>query len=105
MQVKIFVALLVIGLAGFCQSQDVSGLLMDQRLVSKEIRCVLQQGHCDAIGRQIRGLLPEVLNNDCRRCTQRQARNARKLVEFMQRQHPIEWNQIVEMYTNPRRYY
>ncbi|XP_003705057.1 allergen Tha p 1 [Megachile rotundata] len=98
MKIQIFLLLVVVAVATFVEAQDISNLLNDRRYVQKQISCILDQGHCDAIGRKIKGLLPEALNNQCRRCTPKQAGHARTLIAFMQQNYPYEWRAIVQRY-------
>lgn len=43
-------------------------------------------------------MLPEALNNHCRRCTPRQMTHARTLIAFMKENYPNEWHIIVQRY-------
>ncbi|KAG7203189.1 hypothetical protein KM043_010296 [Ampulex compressa] len=99
MKIQAVIILTIVVITGLCQGQDISGLLADRRYVEKQINCILERGHCDVIGRQIKGLLPEVLNNNCRRCTPHQVRTAHRLISFMRQSYPNEWSHIVRSYT------
>ncbi|XP_012271970.1 ejaculatory bulb-specific protein 3-like [Orussus abietinus] len=103
MKIQLVVALVVVGVFALAQAQDISGLLMDRNYVRRQIDCILERGRCDVIGRRIKTLLPDALNNGCRRCTPSEARIARRLMEFMQTNYPNEWRAIVQRYGN--RYY
>ncbi|XP_076298055.1 uncharacterized protein LOC143217552 [Lasioglossum baleicum] len=48
-------------------------------------------------------LLPEALNNNCRRCTPQQMEYAETLMAFMQQNHPNELRSIIQYYT-PMKY-
>ncbi|XP_054005837.1 ejaculatory bulb-specific protein 3-like [Hylaeus anthracinus] len=98
MRVLIVFVLTVFVFVASVDAQDISNLLMDRNYVQKQINCILNRGHCDLIGRKIKGLLPEALNNNCRRCTYRQMEHARTLIGFMKRNYPREWHSIVGSY-------
>lgn len=42
--------------------------------------------------------IPEVLNNKCGRCTQTQSQNARKLINYIERNYPQDYQQITARY-------
>ncbi|XP_012271972.1 ejaculatory bulb-specific protein 3-like [Orussus abietinus] len=103
MKFQLVIVLVIAGVFAMAQAQDISALLMDKNYVLRQIDCVLERGRCDSVGQQLKVALPEALNNNCRRCTPSQARNARKLVEFMKRNHPNEWLAIADYYANKYR--
>ncbi|XP_058809164.1 putative odorant-binding protein A10 [Phymastichus coffea] len=95
-------SLVVLILALSVRAQNVDLLLRNKILVTREISCVLGRMPCDIIGKQITGLLPEALNNNCRRCTREEASNAKKLIAFMKKNRPNDWITIVQMYGKPK---
>ncbi|XP_076652582.1 ejaculatory bulb-specific protein 3 [Halictus rubicundus] len=98
LQLCFLVTLLVF--ASFVQAQDsISHLMMDKRYLQRQIGCVLDQAPCDVIGRVIKRLLPEALNNNCGRCTPRQMEHAETLMAFMQQNYPNEWQSIMQYYS------
>ncbi|KAK2574976.1 hypothetical protein KPH14_008739 [Odynerus spinipes] len=99
MKVQIALALFLIGAIAYCQGQDVSRLLMDRVYVNKQINCILERGPCDGIGRHLKDMLPQALDNNCQRCTPAQKRRAVKLISFMRQNYPNEWNIIVQRYS------
>ncbi|XP_043274138.1 ejaculatory bulb-specific protein 3-like [Venturia canescens] len=99
MKSRLILALSLMTILTFVQAQDISALLADQRVVHRGILCLLDSGPCDAIGKQIKGLLPEAINNDCQRCNPRQRMNARKLTQFMRTNYANAWNSIVQRYS------
>nr|QGW50254.1 chemosensory protein 7 [Chouioia cunea] len=101
----VVVLMLLLLLAIVASAQDVNILLQNKNLVSREIGCVLQRNPCDVIGKQIRGLLPEALNNGCGRCTPQQATNAKKLIAYMKKNYPNEWVMIAQMYGRAKAVY
>ncbi|XP_031842041.1 putative odorant-binding protein A10 [Nomia melanderi] len=101
LQIGFLVTLLV--LASFIQAQNILHLLSDRRYVERQISCILNRAPCDVVGKTVKGLLPEALNNDCRRCTPRQMEHAQILMGFMRQNYPNEWYSIVQYYT-ARRY-
>ncbi|XP_015585244.1 ejaculatory bulb-specific protein 3 [Cephus cinctus] len=99
MRTQLLLVAVVVGVFALCQAQDISLLLNDRNYVEKQINCVVGKGSCDRIGQQIKVLLPEVLNNQCSRCSPQQAQNARKLVDFMKQRYPNEWRIILKRFS------
>lgn len=100
MKVPVFLFLLLIA-GSVCRAQDIDGLLSDRGYVQKQINCILDRGHCDLIGKHIKGLLPEFLRNHCGRCTPTQQAQGRRLAGFMQTYYPKEWALIKKRYGTP----
>ncbi|XP_076302656.1 allergen Tha p 1-like [Lasioglossum baleicum] len=104
MKVQIFILFTILILTNYIKAQDISNLLKDRQYVQKQINCILNRGHCDSIGRKIKELLPEAVNNRCQRCTPRQAAHAHTLIAFMQQNYPYEWRLILQHYAAMRHY-
>ncbi|THK33019.1 ejaculatory bulb-specific protein 3 [Diachasma alloeum] len=85
---------LVVGI----EAQDVEALLKNPEFVNFEINCMLDEGPCDLIGNSIKNVLPEALNNNCRRCTRSQARIIRRLIDFMETAYPEQNQRIRNRY-------
>ncbi|CAH1400269.1 unnamed protein product [Nezara viridula] len=73
---------------------DIQKILSDKVYVQQQLNCVLDQGQCDAVGNQLRRVIPEVLERNCRFCTPQQAQNARNVVNYISQNYPDEWSQI-----------
>ncbi|XP_076632316.1 allergen Tha p 1 [Colletes latitarsis] len=105
MNVKISFILIILVSITLTAAVNISNLLTNRRFVEKQIDCILNRGHCDSIGKTIKGLLPEALNNNCRRCTPEQTEQARTMIEFMKRNYPNEWHSIVRHYGRMQKLY
>ncbi|XP_034246801.1 putative odorant-binding protein A10, partial [Thrips palmi] len=77
---------------------DINGFLGDRNLVMMQISCVKGTGPCNRLGNQLKQAIPEVLNNKCGRCTQTQSQNARKLINYIERNYPQDYQQITARY-------
>ncbi|XP_017765414.1 PREDICTED: ejaculatory bulb-specific protein 3-like [Eufriesea mexicana] len=104
MKVQIFFLFTIVIFTSYIKAQNISNLVKDRQYVQKQINCILNLGHCDSIGRKIKELLPEAVNNRCQRCTPRQATHARTLIAFMQQNYPYEWHLILQHYAAIQHY-
>lgn len=55
MQSQFAIVFVIVTIIASGEAQDVGVLLMDRRLVEREINCILERGPCGPIGRQIKG--------------------------------------------------
>lgn len=55
MKYQIILLLTAFAMTIFVEAQDISNLLSDRRYVQKQINCILDQGHCDVVGKKIKG--------------------------------------------------
>ncbi|KAK3916222.1 Ejaculatory bulb-specific protein 3 [Frankliniella fusca] len=76
---------------------DINQYLMDPQLVRNTIACVEDKGPCTRLGNSLKNAIPRVLNN-CSGCDSKQAANARKLIDYIQRNYPRDYDQILAKY-------
>lgn len=101
------------------ETMDVEGMLRNQKLVRKQIDCVLERGRCDINGRDLKGnytirkndyeqlfisfyisaFLPEAIGDDCEDCSPRVKYNVDRVINYMRVNHPAEWAEIHEKYS------
>ncbi|XP_049964418.1 allergen Tha p 1-like [Schistocerca serialis cubense] len=77
-------------------------VLSDDGFVRRQIECVLGDAPCDAIGRNLKRVIPEVVLNECRRCSPQQAASAMHLMDFLDSRHPGVWQAVREKYSSGR---
>lgn len=92
--------MLVVSSAAAIRSDDknITRLLNNQVIVSRQIMCVLEKSPCDQLGRQLKAALPEVIIRNCRNCSPQQAQNAQKLTTFLQTRYPDVWAMLIKKY-------
>nr|CAJ01516.1 hypothetical protein [Artemia franciscana] len=73
---------------GQLENIDVDSLLKNKKYVQTQIKCILNEGKCDKTGRDMKDLLPEVLQRNCRKCSEVQKVNADKIINYMKQNHP-----------------
>ncbi|KAJ3647305.1 hypothetical protein Zmor_019189 [Zophobas morio] len=70
--------------------------------IEKQLLCALDKAPCDALGRQIKGALPEIIGKNCAACDARQVANARRIARYVQAKYPDVWNALVEKYAKEK---
>ncbi|XP_028175264.1 ejaculatory bulb-specific protein 3-like [Ostrinia furnacalis] len=69
--------------------------LTDRATMQRHLRCALQEGPCDPVGKRLRILAPLVLRGTCRQCTPQETRQIRYTLAFVQRNYPWEWAKLI----------
>ncbi|CAH0399428.1 unnamed protein product [Chilo suppressalis] len=70
-------------------------ILSDRNTMQRHLRCALQEGPCDPVGRRLRTLAPLVLRGACPQCSPQETRHIRRTLAFIQRNYPWEWAKII----------
>uniref|UniRef100_A0A1S5VFJ0 Chemosensory protein n=2 Tax=Meteorus pulchricornis TaxID=51522 RepID=A0A1S5VFJ0_9HYME len=103
-QTVIFVALVSIlsMIINTSNARDFDDLQRDGTYMIQVIDCVLGTAACDEYGEKVKALIPEALNNNCKRCNPEQKRKFKLMSAFMKMAYPDQWQQIQEKYYSNR---
>nr|WBU77202.1 chemosensory protein [Odontothrips loti] len=77
---------------------DVDEVLANQRILTSFVKCFLDQGPCTADAREMKRLLPEVIDSLCAKCTDNQKKLMAKAVLHVKNNRPSEWQQLSDKY-------
>lgn len=77
---------------------DVDGILKNTKLINKHISCVRKEGKCDTDGKNMKIMLPRVLNEKCSGCSQEQVTNSNKIIDWMKQNRAADWAFIEPLY-------
>ncbi|XP_045501651.1 ejaculatory bulb-specific protein 3-like [Colias croceus] len=75
-------------------------VLSSERLLNGYVNCLLDQGPCTPDGKELRRNLPDAIQNDCKKCTERQKNGADKVMQFIIDNRPEDWKKLEEKF-NP----
>ncbi|XP_049831635.1 putative odorant-binding protein A10 [Schistocerca gregaria] len=92
----------VLAAASRGSTHHLARVLSDDGFVRRQLDCVLGDAPCDAIGRNLKRVIPEVVLNECRRCSPQQAASAMHLMDFLDSRHPGVWQAVREKYSSGR---
>ncbi|EFX63705.1 hypothetical protein DAPPUDRAFT_267893 [Daphnia pulex] len=80
------------------ENVDVDNVLKNEKLVKRYIDCTLERGRCEQNGRDLKVMIPRVLNEGCSGCTPKQVENSNRIINFMKTNHPGDWAAIETKY-------
>uniref|UniRef100_A0A1Y1JYC0 Chemosensory protein 5 n=1 Tax=Photinus pyralis TaxID=7054 RepID=A0A1Y1JYC0_PHOPY len=77
---------------------DVEEILNNKRLVIHYVNCLLDRGACPPQGADLKQILPEALETNCLRCTEKQKEIIVRTVRRLRAEYPILWSELVSEY-------
>ncbi|KAE8753194.1 hypothetical protein FOCC_FOCC000117 [Frankliniella occidentalis] len=77
---------------------NVDEVLGNQRILGSFIKCFLEEGPCTADARDMKKLLPEVIDSNCERCTDNQKKMMAKAVKHVKDTRPEDWEKLANKY-------
>nr|QJT73567.1 chemosensory protein 8 [Encarsia formosa] len=77
---------------------DVDRVLKNDRLLRPYLNCLLKDMQCTPEARELKRLLPDALATKCEKCTAKQKEGSEKVIAFLSKNKPEEWEQVLEMY-------
>lgn len=79
-------------------SLDVEEILNNKRLVIHYVNCLLDRGACPPQGADLKRILPEALETNCLRCTEKQRDVIVRTIRRLRSEYPILWSELVSEY-------
>jgi len=74
---------------------NIEEYLRDEKAMERQVQCVLNGGTCDAIGRWIKPRVTAAFLGECPMCTPKQQQNMKRIMDYMQKNRPIEYRMAV----------
>lgn len=62
---------------------DIDELLKSERLLTNYIKCLMEEGSCTEDGRELKENLPDAINTDCSKCSEKQKVGSEKVMHYM----------------------
>nr|CAD7403505.1 unnamed protein product [Timema cristinae] len=75
---------------------DLDEILNSDRLLNVYVKCLLdvKDDACTADGKELKGIIPEALTNDCAKCNDKQKEGAKKVINYLRENKPEEWKKL-----------
>ncbi|XP_044264420.1 allergen Tha p 1-like isoform X2 [Tribolium madens] len=73
---------------------DVESILNNRRMVNYYASCLLSKGPCPPQGVDLKRVLPEALQTNCAKCTEKQMAAAYRSVKRLKKEYPKIWEQL-----------
>uniref|UniRef100_A0A336M3J4 CSON007981 protein n=1 Tax=Culicoides sonorensis TaxID=179676 RepID=A0A336M3J4_CULSO len=77
---------------------DVDAILKNERLMKAYIKCLMNEGPCTPDGQLLKDSLPDAIQNDCARCTEKQKSGSDNVMHYIIDKRPADWDVIAKLY-------
>nr|QCX43088.1 chemosensory protein csp8 [Helopeltis theivora] len=77
---------------------NVDEILESQRLLRGYVDCLLDKGRCTPDGKALKETLPDALEHDCSKCTEKQKSASEKVIRHLVNKQPDYWNELSAKY-------
>ncbi|GJQ69036.1 hypothetical protein Trydic_g6207 [Trypoxylus dichotomus] len=78
--------------------ESIDKALKDTRYLMRQLKCAIGEAPCDQVGRRLKSLAPLVLRGACPQCTPAEVKQIQKVLGYVQKNYPREWNKILQQY-------
>jgi hypothetical protein len=62
---------------------DIDELLKSDRLLTNYINCLMEEGPCTEDGKELKETLPDAIETDCSKCSEKQKFGSEKVMHYM----------------------
>lgn len=77
---------------------DIDQILKSDRLFNNYYKCLLDQGKCTPDGRELKRVLPDALQTNCSKCSDRQRQGTDRVVRYLIDNKPDQWEVLRKKY-------
>ncbi|XP_045480968.1 ejaculatory bulb-specific protein 3-like [Harmonia axyridis] len=77
---------------------DLQEVVHNERLLKNYVNCLLEEERCTPDGAELRRNLPDAVENDCKKCTQKQKEGADFMMQYLIDNKPEYWNLLQKKY-------
>ncbi|XP_062705569.1 ejaculatory bulb-specific protein 3-like [Aedes albopictus] len=85
-------------------SIDIDEILKSDRLFKNYYNCLLDTGACTPEGNELKRVLPDALENNCSKCSEKQQMSSTKIIKFLTENKPEEWVALKSKYDPDNKY-
>ncbi|XP_058821010.1 ejaculatory bulb-specific protein 3-like [Topomyia yanbarensis] len=85
-------------------SIDVDEILKSDRLFSNYFKCLMDEGPCTPEGNELKRVLPDSLENDCSKCSEKQKESSTKVIKSLTETRPEQWKLLKAKYDPENKY-
>lgn len=77
---------------------DLDEILKSKRLLDNYVKCLLDEGPCTPDGNELKRHLPDAIETNCSKCTEKQKNGSEKVIRFIIDNRPIDWTRMESKY-------
>ncbi|XP_012153654.1 chemosensory protein 3 [Megachile rotundata] len=83
---------------------DVDQILHSDRLLNNYFKCLMDEGRCTSDGAELKKILPDALETECKKCTEKQREVTKKVIKHLVNNKPEMWQKLVDKYDPEKKY-
>nr|AIX97074.1 chemosensory protein 6 [Dastarcus helophoroides] len=77
---------------------NVEEILSSERLLNNYFKCMMDRGSCPPDAAELKRNLPDALQTDCSKCSEKQKEVSKQIVKFLIEKKPNMWKELQEKY-------
>ena len=77
---------------------DIDTILKSDRLLKNYVNCLLEKGSCTPDGKELKEHLPDALETECSKCSEKQKATTEKVIRFLVNKKPATWDLLKKKY-------
>ncbi|CAH0401227.1 unnamed protein product [Chilo suppressalis] len=77
---------------------NVDEILESNRLLKGYVDCLLERGRCTPDGKALKETLPDALEHECSKCTEKQKTASDKVIRHLVNKRPDLWTELAAKY-------
>ncbi|KAJ8717274.1 hypothetical protein PYW08_005673 [Mythimna loreyi] len=83
---------------------DLDEILNNDRLLTNYVNCLMDNGPCTADGKELKKNIPDAIENDCKKCTDRQRDGSDRVMHYLIDHRPDDWDKLEKKYNSDGSY-
>ncbi|XP_055548418.1 ejaculatory bulb-specific protein 3-like [Wyeomyia smithii] len=85
-------------------SIDVDEIVNSDRLFNNYFKCLMDEGACTPEGNELKRVLPDALENNCAKCSEKQKETTTKVIKNLTENRPEQWKALKAKYDPDNKY-
>uniref|UniRef100_A0A1L8DPF7 Putative insect pheromone-binding family n=1 Tax=Nyssomyia neivai TaxID=330878 RepID=A0A1L8DPF7_9DIPT len=77
---------------------DIEDLLSNNRILNNYIKCLVNEGPCTPDAKELKNILPDALESDCAKCTEKQRIGTEIVLKYLLENRPDAWETLEKVY-------
>ncbi|KAF5299918.1 hypothetical protein FQR65_LT09313 [Abscondita terminalis] len=83
---------------------DVDAIINSPRLLKNYVNCAIEKGPCTAEGEELKKNIPDALQTDCSKCSDKQKQLTDKVLQYLMENELEYWELLQNKYDPERKY-
>ncbi|XP_055693086.1 ejaculatory bulb-specific protein 3-like [Lutzomyia longipalpis] len=77
---------------------DLENVLSNYRILDNYIKCLVNEGPCTPDAKELKNVLPDALESDCAKCTDKQRIGTQIVLKYLIDNRPDAWESLEKVY-------